>query len=282
MSVINETPRQAGKRGLRRVVHHPEMMLPLFRETSPAPPPPTGDVTHGITDWGMDSNDRHSCCGPAATDHYQVSKSGDISQINQLGGVGVLPLYYEYGKSQGETGNEPDEGVDNPSWLQFLFGKGIIEAWAEIDHSDVNEVHAAMNNFSGVLVSVSLTDDAENLFAQKLPWTTDNGEHPNPQEGHDILLAKYDESGDTFVTWGALQGSTIKWDSSCITGAFVIVTSDDAQRNGVDINALKEQCRALGGESSNDSPVLPITPSVIPPVTPEVIPTPDPLDEGDA
>lgn len=249
MTTIEQVPpRQSGKRGLRRGAHHPEMMLSNFRAQPPTPPPPTGDVSHGITSWGMDGNDKYGCCGPAATDHYQVAKSGQTSQINTLGGVGPVALYFQYGTAQGEPGPNPDQGVDNPTWLTFLFNKGVIEAWAQVP-SDPNEIHSAMLNFSGVLIGVDLTDDAEQLFNNHQPWTLSGGESPDPNEGHDILLVTYDDQGDdTFVTWGALQKSTVQWDAGCIQGAYVIVTSDDATRNGVDLVALKAQCASLGGQ----------------------------------
>lgn len=239
--------RNAGRRGLKLSPETPDLYLHHFRTTAPSVPPPSGDVTHGITDWGTDHNDIYSCCGPAATDHYQVAKSGNTLLIDKLGNVGVLPLYFEYGKSQGEPGGRPDEGVDNASWLKFLFDKGIIEAFGRLNQNDADEVHQAMLDFSGVLIAVSLTDDAEQLFTEHKPWTTAQGEKPDENEGHDILLVKYDENGDTFVTWGGLEASTIGWDHSCIGEAWVIVTSQDATRAGVDIDALKAKCAAFGG-----------------------------------
>lgn len=263
--------RTAGKRGARAGNAHPELRLSNFKTTAPTPPP-TGDVTSGITAWGMDGNDQYGCCGPAATDHYQVAKLGDTSLIGKLGGVGPVPLYFEYGIAQGEPGPQPDQGVDNDLWLQFLFNKGIIEAFAELDFTNVDEVHQAMLDYRGVLISVELTDDAEQLFNSKQPWTLANGESPDPNEGHDILLVKYGPEGDTFVTWGALQLSTIPWDNSCITSAWVIITSEDAERTGVDIAALQNQIRAWGGKVDTTTPPAP---------APTPAPTPAPVVPAD-
>jgi hypothetical protein len=111
-----------------------------------------------------------------------------------------------------------------------------------------------MLNFSGVCVAVELTDDAEQLFNLHEPWTTAQGESPDPQEGHDILLVKYDPTSDTFVTWGGLQGATIPWDSGCITNVYVFVSKEDAQRNGVDIDQLVQACRQFGGTVAPNAP----------------------------
>lgn len=238
--------RQAGKRGLRRGRSVPALRLSLFRTTAPTAPP-SGDVSRGIEAWGMDGNDQYGDCGPAATDHYQVAKSGEVTQIDKLGGIGPVALYFEYGTSQGEPGPKPDQGVTNASWLKFLFDKKIIEAYAELDVTNVTEVHQAMIDFSGVLVGVQLNSNAETQFNNHQPWSLANGQQATPNEGHDILLVKYDASGDTFVTWGALQPATVKWDGTCITEAWVVVTSDDAARVGIDITALKQKIAAFGG-----------------------------------
>lgn len=259
------SPRIAGRRGGGRTnTRYPQLQLSNFRTGTPVPPP-SGDVTYGITDWGMDHNDQWSCCGPAATDHYQVAKAGDVSLIDHLGGSGVLPLYFEYGIAQGEPGPYPDQGVDNGTWLKFLFDKGIIEAFAELDPNNADEVHQGMLDFGGVLTSVSLTADAEQLFGAHQPWTVASGEMPDPSMGHDILLAKYGPEGDTFVTWGALQLATVAWDSACITGAWVIVTSEDAARTGVDIAALKAKITALGGSVASAPAPTPPVPGIMPP-----------------
>jgi hypothetical protein len=229
------------------------MQLANFRTAPPTPPPPAGNVSHDITDWGMDGNDQWSDCGGAMADHYIVAKTGNVALIDKLGGIGTLPMYWKYGLAQGETGtppaqpDQPDQGVDNPTWFTFLMDMGVIDAWCELPLNDPVEIHAAMLNFSGVCVQVTLTDDANDLFNQHLPWTLANGETPDPNEGHDILLVEYGPQGYCFVTWGALQWATIPWDNSCITGVYVFVSKEDAARNGVDINALIATIRQFNG-----------------------------------
>jgi hypothetical protein len=180
------------------------------------------------------------------SDHYMVAKTGDTSLINQLGGVGPVQLYFQYGIAQGESGTQPDQGVDNPTWFTYLMNKGIIDAWAELPLT-VDEIHAAMNNFSGVCIAVDLPSDAEQEFNNGQPWSLAGGESPDPNEGHDILLVKYDENGYTFVTWGALEPATAQWDASCIQNAYVFVSKEDAQNNGVNLQSLIAAIQQLGG-----------------------------------
>ena len=56
-----------------------------------------------------------------------------------------------------------------------------------------------MAAFHGVYVGVNLTDDADQLFGQEQPWTTANGEQPDPNDGHCIVKVKAD--GTQFDGW---------------------------------------------------------------------------------
>jgi hypothetical protein len=242
--------RTAGKRGLRRSTPHPELRL-KSNLTAPIPTaPPTGDVTSGITAFGMDGNDQHSDCGAAALDHYMVTKAGLSALIGQLGGVGPLALYFEYGTAMGEPGAQPDQGVDNATWLKFLYDKKIIEGFVQLDPKDLNEVRYMMNETRGCLVGVELTADAEQLFGAHQEWTVADGETPDQNEGHDILLVKYGPEGDTFVTWGALQLAGVNWDADCITDVWAVLTQADATRLGVAWAPLIATIESLGGTTT--------------------------------
>lgn len=254
--------RIAGLRGKLPARHVPELELSRFRTLSP--PPPSADVSNGVTAWGMLGNDTYGDCGVAAFEHYRMAKAG------ALNGGFVIPsdaetesLYFTYGLAQGEPGPQPDQGVQNATFLKWLFDEGHISGYAQVDHTNADEVHAAMIDFNGVLVGVNLTDDAQQLFGQGLPWTIAQGETADPNMGHDILLVKYDQSGDTFVTWGAEQASTIGWDGACVDEAWVIISTEDAARSGIDLAALQAEIKALGGTETPPAPVDP--PQPLPP-----------------
>ena len=260
MSTTTHT-RNPGLRGRRSPSHAPALHLRKFAP-APSTPPPNGDVSGGITDWGMLGNDVHSDCGAAAFQHGRMAKSGhnllndagtelpaDSPQATDL----TLKSYYAYGRSLGEKGRNPDEGVNNASWLKFLFDEGMIEGFAELDASNADEVHMAMLNFNGVLLGCDLTDDAEDRFKAHEPWTITPQDQPDPHEGHDIYLVAYDtEAGtETIVTWGACQACTVAWEAGqALAGdleAWVFITAEDAARNGVNLTALQTAIRGLGG-----------------------------------
>src|ERR1039458_9054029 len=187
----NFPKRVAGKRGLRES-HEPRLALSRFKRTVRTEPlRPSWDGTHGWTSWGMDLNDRLGICGPAATDHGNMAKSGNAALLGTLGEPkypGILATDYAHGAAQGE-GPNADEGVDNATWLGFLWKNGIIAGYAEVDLADVK---AAAVDFGGVLVGCLLGDDAEANFEKGLPW--DNPPAPDPNDGHDILFIGWDPS----------------------------------------------------------------------------------------
>lgn len=245
--------RPTGIRGGVQLRHEPTLRAELFR-TTPAPEaPPSGDVTGGLKSWGMLGNDTYGCCGVAAFEHLRMAKAitaeGPAFEADfvQPTTDATETLYFAYGKAQGEPGDKPDEGVANAVFLKWLFDQGAIEWFAELDVTDENVVRNAMLDCRGVLIAVSLTDDAEQLFSEQQPWTVANGETPDPQEGHDIALLAYGPEGSTFCTWGALELATPEWVKACAREAWVFGSREDGERAGYDVDACIAAIKALGG-----------------------------------
>jgi hypothetical protein len=145
-----------------------------------------------------------------------------------------------------------DDGVDQGANIAQLlldwFHAGKILAFAPVDHTDRTKLDAALAVFAGVYCGVSLTDDADELFSEHQPWTVADGQQPDPQEGHCILLVKADgHSLDGYVTWGADQEATTDWTAECVEEAWVIITQDDANSSLIDLTALRADIEALGG-----------------------------------
>lgn len=248
--------RPTGIRGGVKLRHEPTLRAELFRTGETPTPPPSGDVTGGLHDWGMLGNDRYGCCGVAAFEHIRMAKAlcSVADGTPTFESDFAVPttesteaLYFAYGKAQGEPGEHPDEGVANADFLKWLFEQGEIEWFAELDVQNVDEVHQAMLDCYGVLVAVALTDDAEQLFSAHEPWTVANGETPDQQEGHDIALLAYAPDNDAFVTWGAVEPATPEWVKECASEAWVFGSREDGERAGFDVDACVAAIRALGG-----------------------------------
>jgi hypothetical protein len=191
--------------------------------------PETWDGSNGIADdlWGMDGNDRYGCCGAAAIDHGKMAKAGKVSLYDHLGRPtydGTLGTYFAYGIDQGEPGPRPDRGVDNSSWLGFLYRNRIIKGYGEVPLEHVNAYAAA---FDGVLLAIRCGDDFQQLFAEGRAWGS-TGSDPDPTEGHDIYYVSYgaDGSGEV-VTWGRTQPITADFIDRYVTDAWVFFGAED-------------------------------------------------------
>lgn len=263
--------RPFGRIGPHRESHEPSLEAGLFfnlwkaHDSQSLPPrkdPATGyrewDGTHEITEWGMDCNgpdpsnpaaypDGLGDCGGAATDHGNVAKAGSMSVYNTLGNptyAGTVPTYFAYGVAQGETGqppapaNEPDQGVDNRSWLLFLHAAGIIDGFVEVLLADL-DLYASCG--SGLLTGVQLDDQAQQQFSAGQPWDGS----PDPQLGHDVwTIQTHISGGIAVVTWGAVQQCTPNFRQNNITDLWLITDKDDPR---VDDAALQAALQALHG-----------------------------------
>ena len=120
-----------------------------------------------------------------------------------------------------------DQGVVIADYLLWLYRQGYILAFAPVNPATVDNVMAQADR--GVITGVQLTPDAQQLFQEGKPWTTDQGQTPDPNEGHGILKVRssaYGGSGD-FVTWGQDQGATGGWIAACAEEYWLIATPED-------------------------------------------------------
>lgn len=249
---MTSTLRTPGKRG--RLPALPKRLALKFVHEYAALPAPTYpvDVTGGITDWGMLGNgpdptctvqpDGVGDCTFAGRQHYRMAKAARGHEVetwetsNQL-----VEEYLTYDRGV-------DQGANIAKLLLHWFGIGKILAFAPVDHTDRAKLDAALAAFTGVYCGVSLTDDADDLFANHQAWTVADGQRPDPQDGHCILLVGADgRSLDDWVTWGAGQKSTTDWSAECVEEAWVIITQEDVDNHQIDIDALRGDIEALGG-----------------------------------
>jgi len=248
--------RPAGLRGRRPVKPPAERFnIQYLSSYLPAPlPAPTYpvDVSAGITNWGMLGNGPDPTCTTypngvgdctfAGRQHYKMAKAAAGAETEQWETSDQLVaeyLSYDHGQ---------DQGAQIADLLLFWYQAGTILAFAPVDHTSPAAVDAAMAAFHGAYVGVNLTDDADSLFGQGQPWTTANGEQPDPNDGHCIVKVAADGSQyDTWVTWGAMQKSTLQWTAACLDEAWVVITQEDADATNLNIAALRADIDALHG-----------------------------------
>ena len=215
----------------------------------PAPAYPV-DVSGGITAWGMLGNgpdptcpqypDGVGDCTFAGRQHNRLCKAAadHLTETWETSDQLVAEyLAYDHGQ---------DDGAVIADLLLAWYQAGKIFAFAPVDHSDPAQVDSATQAFRGCYAGVSLTDDADDLFCEGLPWGS-GSDTPDPADGHCIVKVKADgRARDTWVTWGALQESTLPWTAACLDEAWVLVTTDDEAAK-LDMPTLIADINALGG-----------------------------------
>jgi hypothetical protein len=217
----------------------------------PAPVYPV-DVSAGITDWGMLGNGPDKTCTThpdgvgdctfAGREHYRRAKAAAGHETEKWEDSNQLVaeyLRYDHGQ---------DQGANIADLLLSWYQDQTILAFAPVDHTKPAAVDAAAQAFHGTYAGVNLTDDADSLFSQHEPWTVGGGQQPDPSDGHCIVKVGSDGGQlDTWVTWGALQQSTLAWTAAALDEAWVIISEEDAKAASLDIAGLRRDIDALHG-----------------------------------
>ncbi len=233
----------------RLPVKSPETRFPIrfaheyLAELLPVPPYPI-DQTYGITGWGMLGNDRYGDCGEAGIRHIEMSTAAAASQtVPQIADQTAIDEYFAF------TGGQ-DTGVNLADFLLWLYRKGRILGFAPVDHTNLASCDSLLALGHGLYCGVSLTDDAERLFAANQPWTTDQGQHPNPSLGHCIVKIAADGHGlEHWLTWGASQSATAAWGATCLDEVWLVLTTEEQM--AAFVPALVADIEALHGTPPN-------------------------------
>jgi hypothetical protein len=246
----------AGKVGPHRESHEPRLKAHDFLIDGVVPVKGflEWNGTAGIGErWGMLGNDVFGDCGPAATSHNNMAKAGNPAIGGDLGRPkfnGVEGTYFAYGIAQGEPGPQPDQGVDNATWLAFLYKEGIIYGYGEVDD---DEFDWFAQLFDGGIVGQGLDGTiASNDFnaSPRIPWDT-----MDMSDGHDTLtIITHTDGSGALVTWGAVQPYTAAYRQTNWQDRWVIFDTDDPN---VDHAKLQAALQAIHGT------VTPITASPV-------------------
>jgi len=157
-------------------------------------------------------------------------------------------------------GSNADQGMDVQTGLEYLHANGGPDgvkavAFAKVDHTNLDEVKAALAIFGGLWLGIQVLDANQQQFAQGQPWTDVAG---SPIDGgHAILGGGYDIADVKFITWaketefaesfwnGVVQGSPL------VEEAWVVIWPEhlgtNAFEQGVDQAQLAADYQALTG-----------------------------------
>lgn len=232
--------------------------------------PVAADHFGQVSDWGAYANDRYGVCGPVSVANYikMVSRAlagGEVSVSQD----DVFDLYRRSGNPDFDPGTDADDnGVDMQTMLEALTRGGIGGAhqpvcFAQVDHTDLAEVRAAVAIFGGVLFGVDLKVAQQ---AQTDAGLWDYVARSQEWGGHAVLCGTYRTGQVADVTWARVVGATDAFLSHQLDEAWVVVMPEHlgsaAFLAGVDLAAMKEGYTTLTGRPF---------PGVVPPA-----PGPDP------
>ena len=161
-----------------------------------------------------------------------------------------------------------DNGTDLLTFLQRWQTDGIeIEAgqpvhklddFAEVDPANLEHVKLAIEVFGGCLAGIDLPLSAQAEVQAGQPWAATR-DAPGSWGGHCELLAKYDATMATGVTWGALQPQTWPWWRAYGVEAYVLLSRSWLKPNGLSpsgytfdqLQAILDDLKGLSGPEAD-------------------------------
>lgn len=240
------------KLGKRPTVDKPKLKLSRLL-TGLLPPHPIGvDNLQKVGGFGLDSNDRFGVCVPTGYDNFKritttlltgktvVTDQNQVYTWYRTQNPGFDPINYR---------SADDNGMVIQDFLSYLAKTNEIVAFAAVDHTDPEEMAAALYLFLGLMLGVDLqTAQQDQTDAHPAVWDySASGEWG----GHCIVAGAYDSAGIDVVTWAERVRMTRQFMSQQLDEAWVVIRLEHLLnpgfRAGVDIAALGEGYKQLTG-----------------------------------
>jgi hypothetical protein len=262
-------PRQAGKYGrLRPDPGRPRLILekyldpraPLQLAGLPAVPL-TEDVDRAseVTSWPMYLNDQLGDCTIAAVGHMYGAWTRYAGRTEALFADGQVQSVYS--RVGGYVPGQPDtdQGCVMQDVLADQKSVGMTDADGRVHkvagYAALGNPHDAMllgqvlEVFGSVYVGIEVQQEMETEFAQGKPWSWKAGSEVIG--GHAICLQRRLGKGAApyeYVTWGALQPATKKFQADAVEEAWAVVTEDwlndqSVTAEGLDLDQLLADMR---------------------------------------
>jgi hypothetical protein len=293
-------------RGGRKPPHpeesHPRLKLGRFLTGTYPAAPAIVDYVSKVADWPMYGNDQYGDCVWAMIGHtieaattYGRGKTVEVAEADVLKGYSDV-TGFDAGDPSTDQGTVIQDALSY--WRKTGVGGHKILAFAEVDHTNPDEVDAALYLFGHLELGINFPAVAMEQFNAGQPWDVvpddggNEGGHAidlgvvRPQMStaippRPVLVGRNVRGNYEIITWARVQEMTPAFFARYVEEAWVVLTPEwyDAQgRNpeGIDAAALGEGFTALTGEPS------PFRPSPGPSPIPEPPqPSPGPVDVAD-
>lgn len=278
--------------GRRPPKNEPALLLGRYLTGIVPAHPAAADHFAEVSDWGLWANDTYRDCGPVSVANsrklltrYLTSVEADPTQADVFALYSLVNPTFD----PADPGGPGDAGVDMQTMLELAHTHGFAGVkplgFAQVDHTSVDEVRAAIAIFGSVLLGVNLETAQQSQ--------TDHGFWDYQQSGewggHAVLAGRYstapppghaglglDEVG--VISWAQVVDASTAFLAHQLEEAWVCIWPEHLGSRvfleGVDLAALAADYQALTGRSFPGA--VPPAPQPSPPG-----PAPQPVDPAD-
>jgi hypothetical protein len=231
--------------------------------------PAAVDYLAQLTAWQMLGNDQYGDCVAVTWANVRRLVTAALGTESYPTLAEVLAFY----RTQNPNFPTDDNGMDIQTALEALVHDGGPDgvkaiAFAKVDHTNVDEVFAAVAVFGSVWVGINVQAANMTDFDAGKPWTYHSGSAIDG--GHSVIVGGYSglaSDDERLITWAAETGFTDTFWSHLVEEAWVVIWPEHFGSRefleGVDLAALAIDYQAITGRA------LPV---------PAPAPTPAPAD----
>lgn len=241
--------------------------------------PASADWTSGITAWAMLLNDQVGDCTIAGAAHsVMVFERWGRNLPVSFTDYDILAAYE---KVSGYEPNHPetDAGATLQDALAYWRQTGIaghkIDAFAQIDATNVDLVKACIAIFGTVYAGLNFPASAMDQFDAGQPWSI--VKRSKIEGGHCVPLVGYSATSMRCVTWGAVQDMDLAFYERYFDECWVPISLDWLRSTGLspaglDVATLNSDYEAITGKPGP-------FPGPAPTPAPSPAPAPGPADD---
>lgn len=218
----------ARRLGKNEPKHDPRTLrLATYLTAKPKAPATCDYLSAEGPQFGMMLNDTLGDCTCAAKGHGEQvwSKHGSGTEVT-VSDQDVLAAYERLGYNPSDPST--DQGavcLDSLNdWRTNGIGGHRIEAFAQVDHTDLDMVKFAIATFGFVYMGFALPVSAQEQKVWRRKWGADAA--PGSWGGHCVIIPRYNAWRFTCITWGERKDMTKRFFREYADEAYVAISSE--------------------------------------------------------
>ena len=221
--------------------------------------PSASDHFARVPAWILGGNDRYSDCGPVSVANDRLLVTTYLSTPQRVSQADIFDLYRRSGNPDfNPATGQGDNGVVMQTMLEALMSGGIAGvrpvAFAAVDHTNLDEMRAAIALFGSLLLGVNLE------AAQQSQRTWDYV--PSAEwGGHAVMAGRYAESPDrtAVISWATPTDMTDAFVAHQFDEAWAVIWPEHMGRrefvDGLTVPDLAADFRDLTGRDMLPAPL---------------------------